>query len=57
MSIFSKSGTPLWAVSPKYTVDVSRYKGNHTIAFAGGYADNTGSEQSNTRYSRITLKQ
>ena len=40
----------------KYKVDVSKYKGKHIIAIAGGYADNTGSDSSNTQYRSIKLK-
>lgn len=40
----------------KYTIDLTQYKGNHTISLAGGYADNTGSEKSNTQYCNIKLK-
>lgn len=40
----------------KYTVDISKYEGEHTLAIAGGYADNTGSQDSNTQYRNIRLK-
>ena len=40
----------------KYTIDVSNYKGEHILAFAGGYADKTGSKDSNTQYRNIKLK-
>lgn len=40
----------------KYKVDVSEYKGEHTLAIAGGYADKTGNEDSNTQYRNIKLK-
>ena len=42
-----------WA---KYKIDISNYKGEHTLSIAGGYADSTGSEESNTQYCNIKLK-
>lgn len=40
----------------KYEIDVSEYEGKHVVALAGGYADNSGSETSNTQYCNIRLK-
>ena len=40
----------------KYTVDISKYQGVFTLAIAGGYSDNTGSENSCTQYRNIKLK-
>ena len=40
----------------KYTVDLSEFKGEHILAFAGGYSDKTGSKDSNTQYRNIKLK-
>ena len=48
--------TNLPSVWTKYEIDVSKYNGIHTISLAGGYADNTGSVESNTQYTNIKLK-
>ena len=48
--------TELTTTWSKYKIDISKYKGEHTVSFAGGYADNTGSKDSNTQYCNIKLK-
>ena len=40
----------------KYQIDVSGYTGQHTLVLAGGYADRSGSIDSNTQYCNIKLK-
>ena len=40
----------------KYEIDISEYEGKHVVALAGGYADNSGIEASNTQYCNIRLK-
>lgn len=40
----------------KYTIDVSGYEGEHIVTLAGGYADMSGSPESNTEYRSIKLK-
>ena len=40
----------------KYSVDLSKYEGQHILAIAGGYVDETGSQTSNTQYKNIKLK-
>lgn len=40
----------------KYQIDVSEYTGQHTLILAGGYADKSGSVDSNTQYCNIKLK-
>ena len=39
----------------KYTLDISEYKGEHILSFAGGYYDSSGSSKSNTQYYNIIL--
>ena len=48
--------TELPSTWTKYKVNISNYKGEHTVSIAGGYADNTGSVESNTQYCNIKLK-
>ena len=40
----------------KYSVDLSKYIGNHVVTIAGGYTDYTGSGSSNTQYYHIELR-
>ena len=40
----------------KYSVDISKYIGSHTLTIAGGYTDYTGSGSSNTQYYDIELR-
>lgn len=40
----------------QYSVDLSKYTGNHVVTIVGGYTDYTGSTSSNTQYYHIELR-